>query len=172
MVLEIPGLSTLYAIIRRKIDRENDIFSQRKNLADDLMNNCREWASVLLTTFDEAVQRWAREGRNAAGKEIMELQEDFMKINYSSLESSSPIIQFLNEDARFEAFTDSCINFYNSALHIKRLVYGSIEAYPGKHVSESDVGIEEMVRLWKNEVKKMLSKVTHQHMKVKILLPS
>lgn len=101
MAIQIPGLSMLYAIHKRNIDRENDILVQRKRLADELMNNCRIWAKELLATFDVAVRRWKADGRGAAQKEIMELEHDFMKLNYWSLESSSPILIFLREDHRF-----------------------------------------------------------------------
>jgi hypothetical protein len=54
-----------------------------------------------------------------------------MKLEYWSLESTSPILLFLKEDERFQPFVMSCIAFYNSALSVKRLVYGQIEDTPG-----------------------------------------
>ena len=169
--MDIPGLSTLYSILKRNIDRENDVLAQRKRLADELIENCRKWAGVLIDTFSHAVRRWETEGRDAAEKEIMAQEMDFMKLDYWSLEGTSPILLFLKEDARFEEFAQSCAKFYKSALYVKRLVYGQIESHPGHYVSERDVGIGKMVELWSNEVERMLRDVTTQHMRVKVLLP-
>jgi len=60
--MDIPGLPTLYAILKRHIDRGNDILAQRKALADELMENCRSWSRILIDTFEEAVTRWRNEG--------------------------------------------------------------------------------------------------------------
>ncbi len=105
--MDIPGLATLYAILKRHIDRENDVFAQRKKLADDLMANCHKWAAVLLETFATAVKRWEIDGRDAAEKEIIEQEQDFLKLEYESLENDSPILLFLKEDPRFEEFANS-----------------------------------------------------------------
>jgi len=172
MAFEIPGLATLYAILKRNVDRQNDVLAQRKKLADELMNNCHTWAQVLLDTFDDAVDRWEREGREAATNEIMELEGDFMKLDYWSLKSTSPILVFLREDERFAQFADTCAEFYHSALGVKRLVYGEIQDHPGHYVSERQVGIKKMVDLWRAEVERMLENVTMHHMKVKVITPS
>jgi hypothetical protein len=169
--MDIPGLSTLYAILKRHIDRGNDILAQRKALADELMENCRNWSQILIATFDQAVSRWQIEGRDAAEKEIMEQEMDFMKLNYHSLKDTSPILLFLREDSRFEDFALSCANFYTSALDVKRLVYGHIESHPGHFVTERDVGIAKMVELWRHEVESMLHDVTTEHMRVKVIVP-
>jgi hypothetical protein len=169
--MDIPGLSTLYSIHKRQIDRRNDLLAQRKELADELTENCRAWARVLLDTFRKAVERWSSEGRSAAESEIMEQEMDFLKLDYWSLEQTSPILLFLKEDPRFGEFADSCAKFYKSALSVKRLVYGDIEAYPGHYVTEHDVGIARMVELWSGEVERMLRDVAAQHMRVRVLAP-
>jgi hypothetical protein len=169
--MDIPGLSTLYAILKRNIDRENDLLSQRKELAAELAENCKKWSEVLIETFDEAVRRWQIEGRQAAEREIMAQERDFMKLNYSSLEKSSPILLFLSEDKRFEPFAEACTKFYRSALSLKRLVYGGIEDYPGHYVTENEVGIAKMAALWRREVKQMLREVARNHMRVRVLPP-
>ena len=169
--MDIPGLPTLYAILKRHIDRGNDILAQRKALADELMENCRSWSRILIDTFEEAVTRWRNEGRHAAEKEIMEQEMDFMKLNYESLKDTSPILLFLREDSRFEAFALSCANFYKSALNVKRLVHGQIESHAGHFVTERDVGIAKMVELWRHEVETMLHEVLVEHMRVKVIVP-
>jgi len=63
--MDIPGLSTLYAILKRHIEVKNDVLAQRKELAQSLLQNCPTWAKVLLSTFDTAVERM--EARRAAG---------------------------------------------------------------------------------------------------------
>src|SRR2546425_61132 len=124
--MDIPGLSTLYSVLKRDIDRKNDVLAQRKDLAKELMENCRKWASVLLDTFDEAVRRWQGPGgRQAAEREIMALESDFMKLDYWSLKDGSPILKFLREDKKFAPFADCCADFYKAALYVKRIVYGS-----------------------------------------------
>ena len=169
--MTIPGISTLYSILKRDIDRDNDIFNQRKKLSDELVENCRKWAEILIDTFDHAVERWEVEGREAAEREIMKQEMDFMKLDYWSIEETSPILLFLKKDTRFAEFSHSCAEFYKSALYVKRLVYGQIESHPGVYVSSQDVGIRKMVELWKNEIERMLRDVTTEHMRVKVLLP-
>lgn len=167
----IPGISALYNILKRNIERGNDVLVQRKELSKELMENCRSWSSILLSTFDKAVGRWAIEGREKAASEIMKLEEDFMKLDYWSLEASSPILLFLKEDRRFEIFADSCANFYKSALYVKRIVYGDIQAHSGGYVSADDVGIKGMVDLWREEVERMLREVSTEYMKVRTIEP-
>ncbi len=169
--MDIPGLSTLYSILKRNIDRENDVLAQRQALAGELVDNCHKWAEVLIDTFSEAVRRWETEGREAAEREIMAQEMDFTKLDYWSLEATSPMLLFLKEDARFKEFAHSCERFYKSALSVKRLVYGDIERHPGEYVSQRDVGISGMVELWGNEVERMLRDVKTEHMKVRVLLP-
>jgi len=169
--MDILGLSTLYAILKRHIEVKNDILAQRKELAHDLLQNCQTWAQVLLSTFDTAVERWKREGPLAAEHEIMAQEDDFMKLNYWSLESTSPILIFLKGDERFKPFVDSCVAFYNSALSVKRLVYGQIEDKPGHYVSAQEKEVGVMVKLWHAEVERMLHDVSMNHMKVMVLPP-
>lgn len=169
--MDIPGLSTLYAILKRRIDRDNDVFAQRRHLADELMANCRQWSAVLLAVFREAAKRWAHEGRDAAAEEILAQERDFLKLDYESLESSSPILVFLREDSRFENFADACARFYRSALSVKRLVYGRIQTHPDVYVSEGEVGIAGMVAAWENEVERMLQEVSREYRVVKTLTP-
>ncbi len=171
MPIEIPGLSTLYGIHRRTIERQNDILAQRKQLATELRDNCRAWSAALLRTFDEAIRRWENEGRNAARAEVEELIHDFMSLDYYSLEETSPILKFLREDDRFNDFTSACAAFYRSALGVKRLVYGDIETSPGRYVSSGDVGVEGMVGIWRQEVERMFETVSREHMKIRIIVP-
>lgn len=153
------------------IEVKNDILAQRKELAQGLLQNCQTWARVLLSTFDTAVERWKRDGPMAAEREIMAQQDDFMKLDYWSLESTSPVLLFLKEDERFKPFVDSCVAFYNSALSVKRLVYGQIEDKPGHYVSAHEREVGAMVKLWHAEVERMLRDVSINHMKVMVLQP-
>jgi hypothetical protein len=169
--VDIPGLSTLYSILKRDIDRRNDIFRQRQELSSELMDNCRRWSEVLVSTFRGAVNRWTSEGREAAANDIVALEMDFLKLDYYSLESSSPILSFLREDSNFRAFADACADFYKSALSVKRIVYGDIQTHPGVYVSEGQIGIRGMVNAWENEVERMLREVGREYMKVRVLSP-
>lgn len=144
-------------------------FAQRKVLADELMENCLEWSRVLVQTFRGAVSRWETEGRQAAQDDISTLERDFLKLNYRSLESSSPILLFLNEDSQFRSFVTACGEFYRSALGVKRLAFGEIQTHPDVYVSLQQVGIRAMVEAWEREVERMLGAVTHEHMHIKTL---
>jgi tRNA uridine 5-carbamoylmethylation protein Kti12 len=169
--LEIPGLSTLYSIFKRNIDRENDVLSQRKQLASELMENCRTWTGILIETFQNAVQRWNSEGRAAAEHEIVNQEQDFLKLDYWSLKSSSPILVFLKEDTRFRRFADSCASFYQSSLSVKRIVYGEIMTSERNPVTIDKVGLKGMVSAWRDEVERMLKAVHYEYMQIKTITP-
>ncbi len=169
--MDIPGLSTLYAIHKRGIDRKNDVLQQRKELAKELLENCQTWSKVLLETFAAAVERWKVDGREAAEQEILAQEQDFMKLEYWGLEHESPIMKFLAEDRRFVAFVNSCADFYHSALSVKRLAWGQIEDHPGHFVSSHDVGLDVMVAAWHAEIERMLRNVSTNHMALKVLTP-
>ena len=172
MGISIPGLGTLYSILKRDIDVRNDTLAGRKQLSKELYDNCRTWAQVLVDTFDEAVRRGETEGKGAAFREMEELIGDFLKLDYYSLESSSPILQFLQMNSRFREFAESCARFYESALNVKRLVWGDIERHPGEYVSSNKVGIEGMIDLWKVEVEKMLRDVAEKYHAVHVIQPT
>jgi hypothetical protein len=169
--MDIPGLSTGYAIYKRNIDRTNDALKQRQQLAAELLQNCKLWSGILISVFDDAVARWSVEGPEAAEREIMKQQEDFLKLNYGSLESESPILLFLGEDERFRPFAQSCFDFHMSALSVKRMVYGSIKDKEGHDFTAFETDISVMVQLWRAEVERMLSNVNINHMRVMILKP-
>jgi hypothetical protein len=172
MALEmIPGISALYNILKRDVERGNDILEQRKALSKDLLDNCNAWTAALLQTFDRIMQNWENDGRDAAMKQIEAQMYDFMKLDYHSLENHSPILLFLRGDSRFEAFAHACCQFYQSALDLKRLVYGQIEESPNHHVSSNDVGMQRMVELWHEEVGRMLQAVRREHNAVKTIIP-
>jgi hypothetical protein len=160
--MDIPGLSTLYAIHKRTIDRENDVLRQRKDLSLELKTNCHRWSELLVSTFRDASNRWATEGRHAAVREILELEQDFLRLDYCSLESDSPIIAFLREDSSFRPFADACVSFYQSALSLKRMARGDLMTVSA---------IQEAEREWRTEVERMLREVDHEHQKVRILVP-
>jgi len=174
MLLDLVNpIRALYDILKRNIDRSNDVLKQRKELASELMENCRSWASILLSTFDEAVDSWSKKnkGKQAAMSEIEKLEQDFLKLDYWSLETSSPILLFLKEDRRFENFADSCARFYKSALSVKRIAYGGIEESPGRYVNIRDAGVKATVDSWKEEVERMLRDVSTEYMKTRTIEP-
>jgi hypothetical protein len=170
--MDIPGLSTLYAILKRNIELKNDVVAQRKELAAELYQNCRKWTEILIETFDKASLDWARKGKDAALKEVEKQIDDFMKLDYWSLESNSPILRFLREDKRFETYARSCANFYLAALDLKRLVYGGIEDHPGHKVTLGDVGVQRMFQLWKEELEAMLQDVSMRHNEIRTITPA
>ena len=169
MSLKIPNLNTLYAIIKRDIDNKNDRLEYRKELAKELKDNCQEWARVLVETFNNAIERWEEEGRDAAANEIMDLEMDFLRLNYHSLREDSPIIKHLHKDGRFADFAEACCQFYKSALYVKRIVYGQIKNDSGKHISSNDTTIDIMVTIWCDEVKRMLENVRYKWMEIQTL---
>ena len=173
----ISQITTLYGIHKRQIDRDNDVLSQRKQLASELNQNCRLWARILLDTFNEAVRRWTAPGtqpdsaRRAALDEIIALEQDFLKLDYWSLEDTSPILKFLREDDRFAAFAGSCAHFYKSALRVKRITYDDIQATDGGYVAMHRDALSDVVRAWESEVERMMQKVSHEYHAIQTLLP-
>ena len=69
MAFSIPGLSTLYAILKRDIELNNDKLEYRRSLAEGLYENCLAWSKALVETFERAVDRWAEDGRGEQEKE-------------------------------------------------------------------------------------------------------
>ena len=169
MSLSIPGLSTLYAILKRDIEVRNQRLEYRRELAEQLHQNCEKWSQLLVATFDQAVVRWAREGRQAAEKEIMDFQADFLALDYSSLRENSPIIMHLHNDERFREFAEACYAFYDSALEVKSIAYGNILSREGGLVDAQDTDVVTMTRLWKDRVKRMLESVRYEWRKVQTL---
>src|SRR5215467_14478714 len=143
--MKIANLPSLSAPFHRSFERAPDEFTQRRRFADELFENCRAWSAILIDVFNEAQFRWRSEGIEAARREIEQQDQDFLKLDYWSLQSNSPIISFLREDKRFVPFADACVEFYKAALSIKRLAYGNIAGPSGRVVSMSRDGIETVV---------------------------
>jgi hypothetical protein len=160
--------------LKRHIKRGNDVLKQRKELSNELMDNCNIWSAELLSTFDKAVKSWSKqgEGKEIAMNEIMKLEEDFLKLDYRSLESKSPILLFLSEDERFKEFASSCADFYKSALSVKRMAYDGIRDTKGKYLDINNNGIKTTVSSWKKEVENMLRKVNKEYLEIKTITPS
>ena len=169
--MAIPGLETLYEILRRNIERKNDVLVQRKELAGELVLNCRKWSRLLIEAFEQVQKVWAREGKENALKKLEEVIEDFLELDYWSLEETSPILRFLGEDLRFVKFVDSCARFYESSLHIKRVLYGSIEASPNQFVDVNDVGVQEMMKMHLRSIEWHLRNVSTEFMEIRTLTP-
>ncbi len=171
MALSIPGISTLYAILKRDIEHTNDVLAQRRALADELRDNCEQWAKLLIETFDRAIELWEIEGKQAAIDALRELIDDFMALDYYSLEDTSPILKYLDDDDRFSPFVYSCKRFYSSALNIKRIVYSELQNHDGEYISIHDVGIHPIVGLYNDEVRSMMRGVANAHNALKTLKP-
>lgn len=173
MAIIIPGFSTLYNILKRDIELDNTKLEYRRFLAKELYDNCLNWSEALMNAFGLAVKKWEKVGRADAEREIMKLVEDFnlQKINYTSLRSDSPIIEHLLSDKRFKSFAEASVDFYESALDVKRIAYGDIKDSTGNKINSNDAGIQKMVGLWKDEVNRMIKNVNHEWMKVQIIEP-
>ncbi len=169
--MNIPGISTLYEILKRDIERKNDVLSQRKKLSAELRENAHRWTNLLADTFSKASSRIADDDYRAAEKEIMELWTDFRQVDYKLLEETSPIIQYLLEDERFESYTQSCVRFYKSALDLKRLVYTGIKKADGHDVRLKRDGFSKIEKAWKRELEDMQSDLDREFMKIKVLEP-
>lgn len=138
----IPGINALYNILKRNIDRGNDVLQQRKALAKELHDNCNAWSVALLDTFERIMQGWETDGRQAAMRAIEAQMMDFMKLDYHSLEGRSPVLMFLREDDRFSVFVHACARFYESALGLKRLVYGQIDLAGNSRTRKRSISFE------------------------------
>ena len=170
--MDIPGLSTLYSILKRHIEHGNDTLDRRKQLAEELRQNCQKWTVLLENMLKLVAANIADSDYRAAEKAITELLDDFVQVDYKYLRQESPILLHLSKDPRFNAFADSCADFYNSALNLKRLVYKSIPDTSGTDVKLRTHGLSMVRRTWKSELERMLDRVDHEYMKVKVLEPS
>lgn len=168
----IPGIDALYNILKRHIERGNDVLAQRKELAQELHDACRTWSRLLVEMIDDAVGKWQDGRKKAAAEAVMALEMDFQKLDYWSLESTSPIVLFLQEDDRFGDFAAKCVGFYKSALYVKRLLHGGIRDRSGVHHSSHGTPLPEMARLWREEVEDMLRKVVRAYHQIKTITPA
>lgn len=169
MALQIPGLSTLYAILKRDIEHQNNQLRQRKELAKELHENCRKWSDLLVNSFSTVFKFLEANGKEAAEKEINSLMSDFLELNYRALEKESPIIRFLRKDKRFKSFAETCIKFYNSALDIKWIVYGEVEAHHGLLVDIENKDLDDRVRIYQQEVRAVFERVNYAYMETQII---
>lgn len=169
--MAIPGLGTLYAIYKRDIDRDNAILSKRIELSDELRKNAKSWTVYLETAFDEAIKLYRKGLKDDALGRIDEQISDFMNLDYDSLKEEGPILSYLAEDDRFSSFVKSCIDFYSSALDIKRLVYSGIENADGenKNMVEHDIGL--VVSLYRSETECMYRGLIRSYNELKIIEP-
>jgi len=163
--MEIPGLDTLYEIYKRSIERRNDALKQRKELADELMENCRKWVLVLTETFDDAFAKCDRTENYWDGLDIIRRQmQDLSKLDYRSLRDDSEILTFLREDPRFKSFADACVDFYTRAVDSKKETYLSIEREEG-----CSTEVEKAKRQVTHALYETLEEVAVEYRKVKII---
>lgn len=172
--LDLPkfkvSIDDVYNLLSTQVKPSRDALKQRQKLAKELVDNCKLWSAELIATFDKAVKKWTKKknGKQAARKEIESLQKGFLKLDYWSLRSTSPILLFLKKDNKFNNFAESCANFYESALNVKRIAYENIEDSSGL-VSLRKNGISKIVNAWKEEVERMMEEVNVEYLKVKII---
>ena len=171
MGLPIIGFRTLYEIYKRHVERENDILAQRKQLASELYETSATWTTLLIETFDEAIALWENEGKEVAILAVEGLMNDFSKLDYYSLRDTSPILNFLDEDKPFQEFVYACRQYYQSALGIKRLVYGGIKNHEGQYVSMQNAEIRDIITLYSEELELMHRRITDAHNAIKTVLP-
>ena len=169
--MSIPGLSTLYAIFKRDIDRNNTVLSKRLELANELQNNAQKWTLYLQTAFNEAIKLYRRGLMDDALHRVLEQQEDFLKLDYDSLKIDGPILTYLGEDSRFNDFVNCCSSFYRSALDIKRLVYTGIENSEGEIEIMIDDDIEVVAITYRAEVERMHRGLLKSYNKLKTIEP-
>ncbi len=169
--MAIPGLSTLYAIYKRDIDRDNTILSKRIELSDELRKNAESWTVYLETAFDEAIKLYRKGLKNAALERVDEQIRDFKNLDYDSLKEEGPILSYLAEDSRFSNFVKSCTDFYSSALDIKRLVYSGIENSDGENKNMVEHDIEVVVLLYRSEIESMYRGLMRSYNELKIIEP-
>lgn len=171
MKISVRGLDDLGNFLKHEIEPSNETLEHRRQLAEQLYEYCRKWAAALIETCEAVSRRWEREGPGGAEDEILALYDDFQKINYDSLKSESPIVKYLLKDAQFEPFANACVDFYKSALNVKRIVYGEIQDSRGNFARYPTASIQKMFRLWRAEVRQMFQKVNNEWMKVQTIQP-
>ena len=175
LITAIPGLSALYAILTRQIGRKNSILTNRQSLAREVAESIEKWAELLNDTFLGALSTWEADGKAKAQKTVNDLIRDFIKVRYSALRTSSPILRHLAEDERFEPFATASVEFYQAAIETKRLVYGQIETSPGEYLvanSASGVASRRMIEEWLREIERKLNRVQTEYDRIRTIAPT
>ena len=167
--LAIGGFEIVRDGFTRAVDRKRSLLEQRQERAQVLTDSTLEWSKCLVMCFDAAAVKWLSLDPARAAYEIVKQQENFTALDYTSLEISSPVYKFLGEDARFVPFINACKDFYESALEIKSVAYGSIKAQDGTLIYAHENTIEQMVKAWKDSVQGRLRNVQRQNSVVQCL---
>lgn len=171
----IPGISALYAVFSRHIDRENKVLARRQDLAKEVCETVISWSQILEATFRDAVADWESLGKEAARDRIVSLMHDYLQLPYKTVKKGSPTLTYLGEDKRFSAFAGSAADFYTAAIDLKQLVYGRIERSPGKYlVANSELGYpsKAMVTAWMSALEWKCARVLHEYERIRTLEPS
>lgn len=166
------SVNTLYNIHKRQIERSNDILDQRKKISEDLKNNCHQWSKLLLDYFEESILIGQERGKDAALRHIDILILDIHNLDYWSLKADSTLLSFLDEDKRFRNFVNSCMNFYDSALDIKPIVYGSLQNHKNEYISIHDSDIKVVIATYRSKIEQMLTSVMQNYHAIQIIVPT
>ena len=167
----LSGISNLYGVLKRDIDRKNTTLAQRQRLAKDLRDCCVRWTEILIETFDTAREHWSAGERGAAISAIEAQQADFTKIDYRCTHESSPTLVFLREDPRFRAYALAVGRFYDSALDLKEWVHGQFAQVPETQGEQDRNWVKTVVAEWRRRLEAMLNRVRHEYLAVEALPP-
>ena len=167
----LSGLSTLFNIHKRQIERTNDILSDRKKLSEELRDNCKNWTGLIEATIDSIVEQLKNADPDAAKAALNELVDDKLKIDYVFMRDDSPLVNDLRSDQRFKPFADTCAQFYEEALYLKRILYANLSNDPNQAIFFSTHGIVPSGAAWIDRTHRAMAKVDQEYMKVRLVRP-
>jgi len=101
-------------------------------------------------------------GPIAARSEGQRQREDFNALDYGSLARESPALAGLCEDPRFSLFAVACSTFYEGAIALKAIAYGTFDDAGTARSLDTD-GFAKTARLWKREIDLLLDAVRREY---------
>ena len=157
----LTAIGPLYQVLKRHYDVKNANLESKIRLARELKDACAQWATRLESTFDSAIGLLDQQGSVAARSEIERQQQDFNALDYGSLARESPALEGLREDPRFTPFAVACSSFYEGAIALKAVAYGTFDD-AGTARSLNTDGFAKTARLWKRDVDSLLNDVRNE----------
>ncbi|MEO6422839.1 MAG: hypothetical protein ABIR84_09225 [Candidatus Nitrotoga sp.] len=166
--MEVSGISTLSAILKRPTEPRSDALAQRRELAAELQENCQKLAISLKKAFRIGKQV-DEVDYGAFEKSIQNLMDDFKQVDSTFLEEESQILLYLAIDWRFKDFAQSCADFFKLALNLKQLFNENISDSTALKALCNEEGLLKLTGAWLADLETMMDRVNQEYMKVMVI---
>lgn len=167
--MELSGISTLSAILKRPIEPRSDALVQRRELSAELQTSCQMLVILLKDAFYKFSPQMSEEDYKFSEKKIMDLKNDCQKVDSPLLEDDSPILQYLAIDMRFKDFVQSCADFYQLALTLKPTLNGAIPDTAALESLRKSEDPTKFIRVLQTELENKVNRINQEYMKVMAL---